>query len=296
MKANGIDNFVSDEDFNTAKYPKAERKAGQFSWGYNDRKLYNQSMDLWENYPKTQPFLSIYQTLSMHSPYNLCEKEYYDLNFIEKRIEALGHSVKLYKKIPPKVIASIVFADDALRSFFERLKEHPQYDNTIFIITGDHAINLNTGESIFENYRIPLIIYSPLLKQSKKFKGVSSHIDILPSLLGLLTHNYGCKFPETKHWIGTGLDTSKQFQADRFSPFNLVHETTPNLMYKDNVIYQGQVLRFDENLNTFPETDQGKVKTISKLFENYQCVNNYVCFKDKIWTHADTSWYNYYFK
>ena len=31
------------------------------------------------------------------------------------------------------------YADDALREFFERVKEEPWYSNTLFVITADHT-------------------------------------------------------------------------------------------------------------------------------------------------------------
>ena len=59
-----------------------------------------------------------------------------------------------------KVFASVLFADDALRLYFEQASQLPGYDNTIFIITGDHLLPELRVDIRIERYQVPLIVYS----------------------------------------------------------------------------------------------------------------------------------------
>jgi uncharacterized sulfatase len=104
--------------------------------------------------------------------------------------------------------------DDELRQFFDTYKTRPDYDNTIFVITGDHHGMLFQNKNDIDKYYVPLIIYSPMLEKSGEFGGLVTHNDIMPSLCSLLKQNYGLKVPSYSHALGCELDTSIVFHAD----------------------------------------------------------------------------------
>jgi uncharacterized sulfatase len=187
------------------------------------------------------------------------------------------------QKISKEVLASVLFADDALRNLFDLYKRLPGYENTIFIITGDHANNFNIQNPYFEEYLVPLIIYSPLLNHPAKFKGVCSHIDILPSLLDLLKNNFGLNIPPYNHWTGMGLDTSSGFNAGNMVPLNIFGIESVNFIFCDRLILSGKAYKMDSGLEITPEKDTNKMKELFTLFDAYQFINNYVCYEDKIW-------------
>jgi len=280
LKEDGIDNFISEGDFDKSKYHKAK---GELVWGYNDKDLFALAFDqLNENHQDTG-YLSVYQTLSLHSPFNLSEKDYYSTEYLEKKFKQLKLKPGDYKNIPDKVLSSIFFSDDALKDFFDRYKKRKDFSNTIFIITGDHSIELYLCNSLFERFRVPLIIYSPLLQQPAIFKGVCSHVDILPSILGLLENNYGLTFPEAKHWIGAGLDTSCRFHADRNFPLSPKSQFLPNYISGSDALFNGQVIKFDSMFNYKHEPDNKKAEKVKELFRDYLYLNNFVCLENKIW-------------
>jgi uncharacterized sulfatase len=283
LREKNITHFVCESDFDKTKYRiKNGLTTGQI-WGYNDKALFNQSLDLFETHTLNKPFLNVFQTISNHSPFNLSEDIYYSDAFLEKRYAALGLSKSLETKIDKKIISSIFFADDALKEYFNRMQTHQEFENTIFIITGDHAIDLNIDSSPLKNYRVPLIVYSPLLKKAQTFSGLCSHIDILPSLLGLLEKNYGLKFPAEKQWIGEGLDTSLIFKAKRNIPLNMLSMDMPNFIYKNYLLQGENIYELDSSLQTSTETNQKKAKEIKNHIHNFYYLNNYVCLKNKIW-------------
>jgi len=277
LKESGIDNFFSDDAFDKSIY---ESKSA--SWGYNDKALFNQSFSLFDSLDSDLPFLNIYQTISLHTPYNLAEEKYFEDSFLKKKLEDLNISERNPMTLRDEVLATIFFADDALRDFFRRFQLREDYENTIFIVTGDHGMDLGMGEHVFENFKVPLIIYSPLLTKNLEFKGACSHIDILPSLVALLSDNFGLQFQSDKHWIGQGLDTSKDYNFERVIPMKIGSNDLPNMIVGDTLIYANSLWAINQSLEltSVADSDTSRAKT---LYKSYVLVNDHVCRTDRIW-------------
>ena len=89
----------------------------------------------------------------------------------------------------------VAFADHAICSFMEAAAKEDWYENTIFILLGDHGKVLTQQSQQYDmalTYNhIPLIIYSPLFKDApKRFKQMGGQIDIFPTVMGLLNIPY----------------------------------------------------------------------------------------------------------
>ncbi len=180
-------------------------------------------------------------------------------------------------------IACIMFADDALRELIDRYKRRDDFENTIFIFVGDHGGGSLAVTDRMASYRIPLVIYSELLKKSGNFKGVSSHIDILPSLQILLSNNFGVDSKHVLPFIGEGLDTSHVFQAKRYLPLNIWENDKLNFILDDLVLEQDRVYTLDESFNTTLCHDEEKINRIKEAHTNYLKINKYVLANQKIW-------------
>ena len=126
------------------------------------------------------------------------------IDIFEERLEDFGFSEEKKEKYRnyQKQYSSILFTDEALRKFFKTYKKDENFDNTIFIITGDHRIPEIPMASKIDRYHVPLIIYSPLLKRQAEFESVSSHFDVAPSLISFLKNNYDLKAPESNGFVG----------------------------------------------------------------------------------------------
>ena len=279
LKEHHIDHFVSDENFDNQLYKK---RTGT-SWGYNDRDLYDMSLNLQQNIEKKTPFIDIYQTLSLHTPYNLISEEYESKEFVHKRIRQLGIHPDQLHFIPREILSSIFFSEDALKKFMKDLKSKEAYKNTIFIITGDHGIDYPISNEPLERYRVPLIIHSDLLVESACFNGYSSHIDIVPSILALLKDNYGLQLPKEKHWLGHGLDTSLTFRNAKKIPLAIHNDNLAQYITGDYIKYKDRILRFDSLLTTSQVTDQHILDSILTEYDTYRFINEYTCSKDRIW-------------
>ncbi len=288
MDQNLVDNRITLSRFDTVKYFRYKRKNAEPVWGFNDKDVYSQGIDYMDDNQIKQPYFSVFQTLSNHSPYNLSDDKYYTDEYLILKLKSLGLNFNDVKKIERKILASIFYADDALKHLITELKKRDGFENTIFIITGDHAVDLNLNDDIFENYRVPLVIYSPLLKEAKTFKGVCSHIDVLPSLLSLLNRNYGLDVPLKNHWLGMGLDTNATFVANRFIPLNLNALDMPNAIINNKVLFGKAIYSFDKEFKTTKVSDSLERLNFLKRYNNYKIINKYCCKNNLIWNNLDS--------
>lgn len=277
LKEMGIDFFLSDENFDSEKYTKVDN-----GWGYNDKDLFRQSLDILEQQSDSDPFLNIYQTISVHSPFDLSEPEYYDRSYLNSKLKELDLEAEDVQNIRDEILSSIFFADDALKLLIEKMSSLPDFENTIFIITGDHSLNLNLTDHSFENFHIPLIIWSPLLKKQATFRGACSHLDILPSLLALLEGNFSMEGSQQKHWIGQGLDTSMKNRFNRMIPLKLSSLEVPSFVHGNLVLFSGKAMLLDSSLSLTSAYNSQDIELINSLYESYRSVNSYVCSHDLI--------------
>ncbi len=155
-------------------------------WGISDHDLLQEANTLLEE--QQEPFISLIQLASFHSPftvpdgiagldYTMPDDEYLTKYAFDTKQEYLA----------------LKFCDYALKKFFEKAKQSRYYDNTIFIITGDHGMS-QVSPSVEQSYshlalhefQVPLIIHSPkYFPQAKVMKQTGGHIDIFPTAAGL---------------------------------------------------------------------------------------------------------------
>ena len=172
-------------------------------WGYEDDTLFDYTLRDLKALATQEPstsYLTLVTTMSMHEELALADKE------LQKRYEQKAK--RLRRRGTGDLLASIypacLFANDCLRKFMHEYRSLPGYENTIFVITGDHATGRAHGDKL-SHHHVPLIIWSPLIKHAKRFDHIVTHNDVAPGIYGLLTSKYGIKAYETVHWLGDGL-------------------------------------------------------------------------------------------
>ena len=131
-----------------------------------------------------EPFMTALFTATSHHPYNIPEA--YRDTFPEEGL--IIHKC-------------IRYTDHALRRFFEEARKQPWFKNTLFVLTSDHT-NLSDHafyQSDIGGFCSPIIFYDPSgeLFEAGTHEGIAQHIDIMPSVLGLLHHDtpylaFGC--------------------------------------------------------------------------------------------------------
>ena len=201
---NGVQEIYSEEDYPEEKIVNNFGVADDYLFEYGFAKLNEESR-------ANQPFFATLLTISNHPPYTVPEK---------------------YKLVSSNVQhQTVAFADDAIRDFMEKAATTEWYDNTIFVLLGDHGRLV--GSQIYDmplSYNhIPLIIYSPAFKDSpKRFHQFGGQVDVFPTILGLLNQSY------TNNTLGIDL-----FKGERpymfFSSDDSVGAIDSTFFYFDNV-------------------------------------------------------------
>ncbi|MGB7394639.1 MAG: sulfatase-like hydrolase/transferase, partial [Pricia sp.] len=205
--------------------------------------------------------------------------------FYEKEVEKIlsqgGHKGRIKNVIQKNenIFATLLYTDDALKYVFDAYKKQPDYDNTIFIVTGDHRLIPIPQRNNLSRFHVPLIMYSPLLKSTKKMSAVNSHFDVTPTLLAMLQSKYELKMPKKVAWMGGALDTSEKFRSIKDIPLMRNKNELKEFISGDEVYSDGSLYDIDENMDL--SSSFGGSKAESKL-ENFKSMNAYVTTNDKI--------------
>ncbi|MFT4412626.1 LTA synthase family protein [Fredinandcohnia humi] len=201
------DSFGYDTFFDDDSYEITEDNS--IGWGLKDKDFFEQSVELLKSQP--QPFYSKFITLTNHFPFEL-EEEDRMVNEYDSNSRTLN-----------RYFPTVRYMDESIKLFMERLKEEGIYENTIFVLYGDHygiSENHNKAMAKFLNkeeitpfdsvqlQRVPLIIHIPGVtdKDPQVLSTISGQIDLKPTILSLL-----------------GIDTRNDvhFGSDLFSPEKL---------------------------------------------------------------------------
>ncbi len=135
---------VYDEKTFSDKYVKMPKSESGFTWGYGDDQVLAKLNEVNKN--EKGPTLNAVMTLSTHSPFIVNEQDKY-LNYLNNACSnfiLLRHRKKNtgdYKN----QYATILYMDNSIRDFINNYKNQPGFNNTIFIITGDHQNAGNTN-------------------------------------------------------------------------------------------------------------------------------------------------------
>jgi arylsulfatase A-like enzyme len=95
--------------------------------------------------------------------------------------------------------------DQWLGQIVEQLTRDGRIDRTIILVTGDHGIRTATEDPEFDphgllpdySFHVPLLIYAPkVLEARQAIHGVTSHIDLAPTILDLLGVESGRGFEQ----------------------------------------------------------------------------------------------------
>lgn len=271
LTKNKIGSLNDINSFPATGYTKMPAQNG-FSWGYGDKELYRYFL---QNKKDTgKPGLQVILTVSTHNPFLINEENIY-LDKFEKRMTELGftESTKNNYRNYKLQYASILYADDAIRYFMNEYSKRPDFANTVFLITGDHRMPEIPMSSKLDRYHVPLLIYSPLLKRTAKFASISTHFDIAPSLVAWLQHSYSLSMPNQVSWMGTGLDTARQFRNVHAYP---LMQTKTDLIdfVMGNYHLNGDVLYYiSRNMSLNPVDDPTKTAELKAAFARYKSRN-----------------------
>lgn len=283
LEYNGIDKIIDINKFGPG-YVKTKENAGGFSWGYPDAEIYRKALTELED--NMQPRLDVIMTLTNHEPFDFPSKKVY-LEKVEHILKTKSYFEKNKLNEYKDIFACLLYTDNSIQNFMEAYAKRPDYVNTIFIITGDHRLIPVPLKDNLSRFHVPFYIYSPMLKKTAKFKSISSHSDVTPSLVSFLTNNYKFNVLEKTTWLGQGLDTERQFRNIHNIPLMRYKGSINDYIYKDYFYSDGTLFKIDENFN-LSETDNDMTETVSSSFTDFKKLNAYLTTKNKI-TNAASS-------
>jgi uncharacterized sulfatase len=204
FKYNFCDEVYDNSNF-AKKYKKIIVGKEKYFWGYDDKSLFSNAHEIMAKRAYEKRF-DVYFTGSMHSPFITSEDKIYEKSFLSKVEKIKSESAKSHYITYKRFYKSIPFTDDAFKDFFKKYSQRKDFQNTIFVITGDHPMTEIPPKNLLKRFHVPLIIYSPKLKKSKQFSNIVSHLDVYESILPLLKE-YGVKTPTISCALGGNLFT-----------------------------------------------------------------------------------------
>ena len=266
----GVEGYLP--DYTT--YPKDI----QSTWGLYDEYLFSESLKLrTSNLSPFTSHLDIYLTLTTHDPFDYPDKERYTERY--KAMLRKRHQLEEIQPSQYEQYASYLYYDDCLRKFFADYRQVPGYENTIFVITGDHCFNAQSEE--LDKYHVPFIVWSPMLKESRRFPAMVAHRDVTPSFLALLKQCYHIDTPEVVSWINTGLDTSSVFRANTFTPQLKSSRKMDNFVYKDFFYDEGVVYQLTYENGTLG-LKRVENERIAAFLSEYKAMDDFVMNNDAL--------------
>ena len=164
--ANHFEYIIAEKD-----YPRSQVKS---NLGVPDDYMFNRSFEYINKAIKNgNPFMATFLTASNHNPYIIPDYFSCDEN------EPIGKNIVRY-------------SDWAIKDFFNKAQKEEWYENTIFVLLGDH------GSAQFNNlydvslcyHQIPFIIYDPQNEEPVVYEKIASQTDIFPTVMGYLGQEF----------------------------------------------------------------------------------------------------------
>lgn len=246
--------------FDASYYDTSGDKAT--GYGLKDKLLFNDSVKYLERLQ--QPFYAKFITVTNHFPYDM-DSEDLDSNF--ETTDTGDTSVDNY-------FLTAHYLDQSLKEFFEYMKKSGLYNNTMFVIYGDHygisdtenkklATVLGKNSDDWTSYddaqlqRVPLMFVVPGTDKGKIYNTYGGEIDVLPTMMHLLGIS-------SKRYIqfGTDLFSSAHDQVVAFRNKDFV---TPKYTSISDVIYKNSTGKKATNLTKKQQAElTADAKKVSK--------------------------------
>lgn len=147
-------------------------------WGVSDVDLFRNALNTFDmQHKRGERIFSVVMTTSNHKPFT------FPAGVPGVRSQGGGRE------------AGARYADHAIGYFIDELKKRPYFDDTMVVIVADHGARVYGRASIpLPTYEIPFMVYSPKHIAPRRFDGLTSQLDVAPTVLGLLNISYDSQF------------------------------------------------------------------------------------------------------
>ncbi|MEA2562235.1 MAG: hypothetical protein QOH06_3739 [Acidobacteriota bacterium] len=171
MRNNGIDRVVEQKDF--------PEDAFRTAWGVSDEAIFDRALtEMDAMHAQGRPFYTLVLSVTNHRPFS----------FPEGRI---AWDAKLKSREN-----AVRYADWALGRFVRQAREHAFFEDTLFVLMGDHGARVyGAAEIPLGSYEVPILFYAPgVVPAGRRVDTLASSLDVPPTVLGLLGLAYDSKF------------------------------------------------------------------------------------------------------
>ncbi|QYJ16862.1 Phosphoglycerol transferase I [Rubrobacter xylanophilus DSM 9941] len=200
----GYEEFYPLESMDTEGYDRVNY------FGYEDDIMLKPSRR-WLMEHRDGPFMATYLGVTGHHDYRVADR----------------YGVERYAEDPTlnRYQNEVAYLDHFVRNVIEQYKELGLYEETIFVIYGDHGEGFGEhgryqhDDTIYEEgLRVPLIIHVPgRFESGRRVEGLVDHLDILPTVVDLLGYRIGGgDYP--------GYSLLRQIPEDRTLRFSCYHD------------------------------------------------------------------------
>lgn len=173
----GYDEFYPLESLPTEGYDQVNY------FGYEDKIMLNPSRQ-WLSENGDEPFLASYLTVTTHHDYNVPSD-------FEKHRFAKKDQLNDY-------LNTLHYQDQFLEELFQQYKDMGLYDETVFVVVGDHGeafgehgLSQHDNVPYNEGTHVPFFVHDPQNPRPARYEAPANHTDILPTLMDAL--GYGIK-------------------------------------------------------------------------------------------------------
>lgn len=227
----GFDNFSSaagfDHYYGRSEYDNEKDYDGD--WGIWDEpflQYYARGLDKMQ-----QPFMASVFTVTSHPPYPMPDK--YKGKFPGGKLD---------------IYPCVGYTDNAVREFFNTVKDKPWFKHTLFIISPDHCSPVASNDYYTTGtgrYQIPIIFYAPGDSTIQGYNHtLMQQIDVLPSIMDYL------HYPDSFFSFGNSVfrKSAPRFVINRLNKvYNWMNDGYQSMILDDSVlaayVFPGDSLR-----------------------------------------------------
>ncbi|MEO7794576.1 MAG: LTA synthase family protein, partial [Thermoanaerobaculia bacterium] len=170
LAANGVERIVDQGDMPENAFTTA--------WGVADEVIFDRALTEMDRMAATgRPFYTLVLTVSNHRPFAFPTDVVQPLPGLKRRDNAVR------------------YADYALGRFLRQAEQHAFYDNTLFVLMGDHGARVyGAAEIPLGSYEVPILYLGPGIEHGRRIDTLSSSLDVPPTVLARLGLSYDSKF------------------------------------------------------------------------------------------------------
>lgn len=232
-------------------------------WGISDLNLFKEAH---ENINTAlakdkKPFFAFIQTAGFHRPYTIPAD---NDGFVVKTPKDISEAeIRAYGFESFEEYNAMRLQDFALGKFFELAKKDKWYDNTIFVVFGDHALPHNNAKnvpdwqkSLANSFHVPFIIHSPKRISPGVETKIASEMDVMPTLAGMAGVPYKTRALGRDLFNPKFDDYRAAFSYNWYAPFNI--SLVDKDFYFEYIPYngQGKLVKHGENAGDINVKDQ----------------------------------------